>query len=259
MQKTRQESFRSLKAKRDSDQKRELRLGYLQNHVRGQEMDFQRLHRIMGVKFTPEKPDSVQDIVKASLSHEQRNASLLHYVGVQTAQIEDIEEQLRDLEAQESSLSEDAQTMALKGVEMANFTARLDRTSEATLGGIAKRDEMLQKLIPVVGGLCTLTGAAERSDAEDGGILSLKGCRPDTLSDYLRLVDVSIKELRARAESLPTATGNEWLRDFLAYKCVQGHPTVTELRKDLEAAAQKQKEQKAEYSSVMGDGPGLAE
>ena len=39
-------------------------------------MDFQRLHRIMGVKFTPEKPDSVQEIVKASLSHEQRNASL---------------------------------------------------------------------------------------------------------------------------------------------------------------------------------------
>ena len=40
----------SLKAKRDSDEKRELKLGYLQNHVRGQEMDFQRLHRIMGVK-----------------------------------------------------------------------------------------------------------------------------------------------------------------------------------------------------------------
>ncbi len=61
MQKERQESFRSLKAKRDSDTRRELKLGYLQNHVRGQEMDFQRLHRIMGVKFTPEKVRAVTD------------------------------------------------------------------------------------------------------------------------------------------------------------------------------------------------------
>lgn len=105
-------------------------------------MDFQRLHRIMGVKFTPEKPESVMEvrsypyptttptptpiptpllpptpspsdahphayphgrtseylgtpqIVSTSLKHEQRNSSLLHFVGVQNAQIEELQEEL---------------------------------------------------------------------------------------------------------------------------------------------------------------------
>ena len=57
LQAERQKHYRNVQVQRDADQKRELRLGYLQNHVRGQEMDFQRLHRIMGVKFMPEKPE----------------------------------------------------------------------------------------------------------------------------------------------------------------------------------------------------------
>ena len=61
----RRSHYMVLKRARDGLQKRELRLGYLQNQVRGQEMDFQRLHRIMGVKFLPEKPESVQDIISA--------------------------------------------------------------------------------------------------------------------------------------------------------------------------------------------------
>ena len=68
-------TYRRLKAKRDADHRRELKLGYLQNQVRGLEMEFQRLHRIMGVKFTPEKPESVQEIIAASLRHDERNAS----------------------------------------------------------------------------------------------------------------------------------------------------------------------------------------
>jgi len=86
-----------------------------------------------------------------------------------------------------------------------------------------------------------------------GGILALTGCRPDTLSDFLRLIDVSIKELYMRANVLPTAAGNEWLRDFLTPKVVTSHPSVTEIRKELEAAAQKQKEAK-EAKEAKQDG-----
>ena len=137
MQHQRQEQFRSVKLQRDDDQKRELKLGYLQNHVRGQEMDFQRLHRIMGVKFTPEKPDSVQEIVKASLSHEQRNASLLHYVGVQNMQIEEIEEHVRALEKEEAALkvetkkSEEQSVVSVAEAGCYRFAARV-KTSAAT-------------------------------------------------------------------------------------------------------------------------------
>ena len=91
LQRQRQRQYIQLKHNRDSDQKRELRLGYLQNQVRGQEMDFQRLHRIMGVKFMPEKPESVQEIISASLKHEERNASLLAFVGVQNHQMEELQ------------------------------------------------------------------------------------------------------------------------------------------------------------------------
>ena len=62
----RRAQYMQLKRARDGLQKRELRLGYLQNQVRGQEMDFQRLHRIMGVKFLPEKPESVQATISAT-------------------------------------------------------------------------------------------------------------------------------------------------------------------------------------------------
>ena len=129
------------------DQSRgELRLGYLQNTVRGLEMDFQRLHRIMGVKFTPEKPDSVQDIVKASLSHEQRNASLLHYVGVQNGQIDALDEQVRSLEAQEALLVVDSAKFEQTGALESVAAERAAKSSEAILSGIEKRDTDLKKL-----------------------------------------------------------------------------------------------------------------
>eukprot|EP00966_Prymnesium_polylepis_P097788 2264623-Prymnesium_polylepis.1 len=179
-QQLRQGNFRSLKAKRDSDQKRELKLGYLQNHVRGQEMDFQRLHRIMGVKFTPEKPESVMEIVSTSLKHEQRNASLLHYVGVQTAQIEDLQDDLRKLEREENDLGKQ-QTTREEGrlVEVAHgsknetYIHRMEAVSST-------QAEQLQQLCPIVISLCDVTGAL----IDPSGELALKGCRPDTLADH---------------------------------------------------------------------------
>ena len=258
-QRMRQQSYLDVKEQRDEDQKRELRLGYLQNHVRGQEMDFQRLHRIMGVKFTPEKPDSVQEIVKASLSHEQRNASLLHYVGVQNAAAEELEESVREMEVEEQalivSLKRDAEEAAVSKLE----SQRAAGATAGVVNGIEKREEDLAKLCPVVETLCSMSGASAAVDTEEGGVLRLKGCRPDTLTDFLRLIDVSIKELRQRAQSLPTASGNEWLRDFLQAKEIVSHPTTTELRKEIEAHAQKVKEQKEAQggnAALGGEGGG---
>jgi len=252
MQMQRQERYRDVKNKRNEDANREMRLGYLQNHVRGQEMDFQRLHRIMGVKFTPEKPDSVQEIVKASLSHEQRNESLLHYVGVQNMQLELLEEEVNALEKEEQALIVELKAAEEDGVRQAVTSDRVKANSEATVAGAAKRTEDLAKLCPVVETLCSMSGASQLAETEDGGMLVLKGCRPDTLSDFLRLIDVSLKELRQRAHALPTASSNEWLRDFLAYHEVSSGNNVHEIRKELETAAQKVKEQK-EAKAVMGD------
>jgi len=255
IQQQRQLEYHEVTEQRNEENRREMRLGYLQNHVRGQEMDFQRLHRIMGVKFTPEKPDSVQDIVKASLNHEQRNASLLHYVGVQNAQIEELEEQARAMEAEEMLRTVEQKKADDENVANTALNERAADLSMATLNGITKREEDLKKLCPIVENLCAMSGASASIEREDGGILQLKGCRPDTLTDYLRQCDEAIKELRARVMSLPTASGNEWLRDFLAHKEVVTYPTVIEIRKELESAAQKVKEQK-EAKAVMGEAGG---
>lgn len=247
LQAERQDAFRAVKQQREEEQRRELRLGFLQNHVRGQEMDFQRLHRIMSVKFTPEKPETVHEIIKASLAHEQRNSSLLHFVGVQNAEIEEIEERLRALHKLEGAL-EVEQAEAHEAEVSSKAEAEVEeRLLTSTNMGIDKLDDDMRRLCPLVLKLWEMVqaaGAGGGGGGVQGGILTLKGCRPDTLTDFLRLIDVAIRELHLRASSLPTAAGNEWLRDFLLPKTVSSHPTVTELRKELEAAAQKQKEQK---------------
>lgn len=37
---------------------------------------------------------------------------------------------------------------------------------------------------------------------DDGGLLGLKGCRPDTLTDYIHAIDETAKSLRLKAEGL---------------------------------------------------------
>lgn len=246
-QQERQNAFRQVKQTRDDEAKREMRLGYLQNHVRGQEMDFQRLHRIMGVKFTPEKPDSVDDIVKASLSHEQRNESLHHYVGVQNREIEELEELLRALEKEETELMAEMKQTDAKFAAAVTDAEQAAASAQSILSSMGAQAQTLSLLCPIVETLNNMSGAGQHVDTT----LRLKGCRPDTLTDFLKNIDTAIKELSSRARALPTATGNEWLRDFLAFKEVVVHPTVTEVRKELETAAQKVKEQK-EAKSMMG-------
>jgi len=253
LQQEKQKAFQTVKTQRELEQKRELRLGFLQNHVRGQEMDFQRLHRIMGVKFTPEKPDSVQDIVKASLNHEQRNASLLHFVGVQNAEIEGIEEQLRVLQRTEEALVIEHAKAAEKSQSTKVAAEMSVRSFDTTTAGITKRVDDLDQLCPLVVKLYEMASAVTGGSVDaSGGMLALKGCRPDTLSDYLRLIDISLKDLYQRANALPTAAGNEWLRDFLQPKVITSHPSVMELRKELEVAAQKQKEAKEAKTQDAG-------
>ena len=75
----------------------------------------------------------------------------------------------------------------------------------------------------------------------------------------MRLMDVAVRDLRAKAQGLPTAQGNEWLRDFLSYKEINTHPTVMEIRADLEEQSQKQKEAKAALQMTGNAPPDAAE
>lgn len=180
----------------------------------------------MGVKFTPEKPDSVMEIVSTSLKHEQRNASLLHYVGVQTAQVETLHEEMRALISEEKELTERAVRREEENVLSEAIEIRDDKMARKIQEVVEGYEATLHKLCPIMVSLCDVISAHDNPRGE----LTLKGCRPDTLTDHLRLVDVAIKELYNRAAAIPTASGNEWLRDFLEPKAVVEHPNVRSSR-----------------------------
>lgn len=245
LEKMRQRQYVALKGARDAEQKRELRLGYLQNQVRGQEMDFQRLHRIMGVKFVPEKPESVGEIVAVSLKHEERNASLLAFVGVQNRQVDELQEELSKLDAEAVQLEAQRVSAVAEAYASVEHAQRQSSTDSRLHDAISTLQTQLETLCPAVEGLVNLLDAAPPDD--DGGLLELKGFRPDTLPDYLKALDVVAKELHNRALNLPSAQDNNRnprLAGFQNPKVVEPHPSVIELRKELEVAAQKQAQAK---------------
>jgi len=247
----RRAQYLQLKRARDGLQKRELRLGYLQNQVRGQEMDFQRLHRIMGVKFLPEKPESVQDIISASLQHDERNASLLGFVGVQNQQMESLQDELAFFAAEEARIAA-ASARSSHGAHKSSERAhRLLESEEALALATAELHAQLEGICPAVEGLFALLGAKPPEGDADGGLFALKGCRPDTIPDYLRALDIELRELHARAMAVPSGADKSLssrLAGFTREKVVDNHPSVLELHKELEAAAQKQAQAKQDTS-----------
>ena len=166
----------------------------------------------------------MQDIVKASLNHEQRNQSLLHYVGVQNVQTEELEEQLRALEQEEKVLIAELAKAEEAGVSSKAQAERAERSAASILAGIAKREEDLAKLCPIVETLCKLTGAIEM--VATGGAPA-SGPPPRHPGRPLALMDVAVRDLRAKAQGLLTAQATR-PRDFLQE--INTHPTVMEIR-----------------------------
>ena len=241
LEKMRQRQYVSLKGARDAEQKREMRLGYLQNQVRGQEMDFQRLHRIMGVKFLPEKPESVGEIVAVSLKHEERNASLLAFVGVQNRLVEELHLELAKLDAEARRIEARRESASAEADASVVHAQRVSSTDSRLHDAIHTLQTQLETLCPAVEGLFHLLEASPPEN--DGGLLELKGFRPDTLPEYLKALDLVAKEVHTRALNLPSAQDNNRnprLAGFTNPKVVDAHPSVFELRHELEVAAQKQ-------------------
>ena len=84
-----------------------------------------------------------------------------------------------------------------------------------------------------------------------GNVGACKGCRPDTIPDYLRALDIELRELHARAMAVPSGADKSLssrLAGFTREKVVDNHPSVLELHKELEAAAQKQAQAKQDTS-----------
>ena len=112
---------------------------------------------------------------------------------------------------------------------------------------IAEVEMSLRKAIPLVELLYALLRCAPPPG--DGGLLALKGCRADTLPDHLQSIHAAIDTLRARAEALPEL-GSAALGGFLEPPPLQplDHTSISQMRKDLEAAHQKQLHAKGDHS-----------
>lgn len=227
--------------------------------VRGQEMEFQRLHRIIGVRFTPDQPESVKEIVSSSMNNEARNSSLVRYSQMQASQIEALEEENRRLEADAERCTMQ-QTASTANQETASAAAnRLAQQSEVLASSLESYETVLKRLCNPVEVIFDKLGSAKLND-DDGGMLKLQGMRPDTLTDHLRLIDEAVKDLRSKVvwmansrerliEKLPAPDRDlaasepllpAVLLDFVRPKEEDPRQSLNETHKELEAQATKQ-------------------
>ena len=147
-----------------------------------------------------------------------------------------------------AAASERSSHGAHKSTERAH---RVLESEEALALATTDLQAQLESLCPAVEQLFGLLAAKPPEGDADGGLFALKGCRPDTIPDYLRALDIELRELHARAMLVPSGADKSLstrLAGFTREKVVDNHPSVLELRKELEAAAQKQAQAKQDTS-----------
>ncbi len=94
-----------------------------------------------------------------------------------------------------------------------------------------------------------IRAAAELSSCSAAACFGARALKLDTLPDHLQSIHAAIDTLRARAEALPEL-GSAALGGFLEPPPLQplDHTSISQMRKDLEAAHQKQLHAKGDHS-----------
>ena len=149
------------------------------------------------------------------------------------------------MEAEEVSLAARLERSSHEALASTDQQQRAEESEAALETATRALHAELEALCPAIEALFgTLSCKAPEGD---GGLFALRGCRPDTLPDYLKALDLETKSLHTRALNLPSGSDkalNARLAGFTQATVVETHPSVVELRKELEAAAQKQAQAK---------------
>jgi len=251
--------FRALKQKRDIVQKRETNLAYLKNQVQGMEAEFARLLYAVGLDSDPNNPcsnEAVHQLISASLKNDERNTSLLSFVEMQEAQAQVLEADIANYEEQFAELMRIREAESNSSAKSSVLQARVAGQIDGIAASIETHDALLSALCKPVQLIFDHLGCV--APADDGGLFNLKGCRADTLTDYIRVIDEAVQQRHQVAqqlltnaietaenengsdeekESKPKSTTFKVLEQFACAAELRDHPSVQQVRKELEQAA----------------------
>jgi hypothetical protein len=263
MEQEKQAQFSSLKQRREVVQRREIRLGYAKSQVQLMEADFERLRLAVGVETeagslhsdNPSGLQSVHELVSASLQNEERNSSLVSFVEVQVAQAQALEAEIAQYEEQYQRLLHARQDESHSSAQSNERQARAAEQIGGINASIDAHETVLSQLCEPVQLLFDRLGCTAPND--DGGLFKLKGCRPDTLTDYIRLIDDELRVRHVKAQHLlpepveevdpravappepkPKRSALEVLEQFTRAAEVLDYTPVEQVRRELEKAAQ---------------------
>jgi len=258
-----QAEFSTLKKKREVEQRREMKLSYAKNQVQMMEAEFERLRLAVGVEPKAGSPHSgnqsslhsVHELVAASVQNEERNSSLLSFVEVQVAHAQALEADIAKYEEQYQRLLHEQQDESNTSSQSNERQARAAEQIGGVNANVVAHETLLSQLCEPVQLLFARLGCTAPTD--DGGLFELKGCRPDTLTDYIRLIDEEVRARHVKAQHLvpvpmeevdtlaieapkpkPKRSTLEVLEQFTRAADVLDHPSVEQVRRELERAAQ---------------------
>ena len=187
----------AMRSARVKKEKLEVRYGYLRSQLEGIDRDFRELERIVGVRFVPSKPESLQEIITKFLEKEAKVASLQQFWGMQNEEIEVQSEEIERLELETSRLATEAASASAAAAEHAEVVEAPRRRVEAEQRAAA------ETLVRNFEGACkSVGGIVALAECEVEPALVTKGCSASTISGFLSALDQKMDELEVLCVTL---------------------------------------------------------
>jgi hypothetical protein len=191
------QQYVGMRSARVHKEKLEVRYGYLRSQLEGIDRDFRELERIVGVRFVPSQPESLQQIINKFLEKEAKVASLQKFWGLQNEEIEKL-----DLETSRLTTAADA-------ADAADAAAGTAAAEHAAVVEARRREEKAEQraaaeaLVRNFEGACkSVGGIVALAECEVDPALVTKGCSASTISGFLSSLDQKMDEVEVLCVTL---------------------------------------------------------
>lgn len=191
------QQYVGLRSARVHKEKLEVRYGYLRSQLEGIDRDFRELERIVGVRFVPSQPESLQQIITKFLEKEAKVASLQKFWGLQNEDIEKLGLERERLTAAADEAQVHGSQLAAAAAEHAAVVVARRREEEA------EQLEKEQALVRNFNTACRAVGdIVVLSKCELEPALETKGCSASTISGFLSSLDQRMDDVEVHCVAL---------------------------------------------------------
>ena len=194
------QQYVAMRTARVRKERLEVRYGYLRSQLEGIDRDFRELERIVGVRFVPSQPESLQQIINKFLEKEARVASLQKFWALQNEEIEKLGAEKQRL----TSFGEEARRERDELAAEAQSAAEAAEAMRAAAPSQPKRGaEYEEQLLATFDGVCKAVAAVcATAGANLEPALVTKGCSTSTIAGFLSALDQKMDEVEMVTASL---------------------------------------------------------